>query len=403
MPFWLFCAYGFLLITHFFSGIVYNYGDLYRILPYFIVCLFLVYSGHEVGRTFRIQSIGKVLNVKLRTIGYLSVFGSVIYIYDIFRMNSISFGSRIEDLSISPLGVIGNAMSGLSLLVWLYSLYFYKIEKIKISAIAYLSVMAYVAGGVLSAGRQAVIILVISSVILLIWSSKKNKENLKNASVMEVKKSPKPWGVYVLVSLFISYFLFISEVRSGLSNIFDKITVYEQGYNATTSERTLNLANNLGGFTDIYLESCYYYSHELIRLDLLYQYYDYPPLFGLSQMSYLERRFQWLVGKQGDISWDKQVFALEEKGRFSSHTWSTFIGNFIVDFGRVGTLFACFFMGLIIGIIYRRFKVCESPKRIIRLCIICTGTVFSIQFSPISELIYFTPLLFCSFLVLQPE
>jgi hypothetical protein len=192
-------------------------------------------------------------------------------------------------------------------------------------------------------------------------------------------------------------------VRSGLSNIFDNVSVYEKEFNATTSESTINLANSLGGFTDIYLESSYYYSHELIRLDLLYQFYDYPPLFGLSQMSYFERRLQWLIGKQGDISWDQQVFALEEKGRFSSHTWSTFIGNFIVDFGRIGTLFACVFFGFLIGIIYRRFKENESPKTIIRQCIICTGIVFSIQFSPISELIYFTPLLFCSFLVLVPN
>jgi hypothetical protein len=403
MPIWLFFAYGFLLITHFFSGIIYNFGNIYRILPYFILCIFLLLIGHKVGRTIKFQSLSKVFNVRLKSIGYLSVFGSVIYIYDILRLNSINFGTRIEDLTVSPIGVLGNALSGFSLLVWLYSLYYYRIEKNKIPAIAYFSVLSYVAGGILSAGRQSIIILLVSSLILLIWSSKKNNEIFKNTIFKRIKKNSKPWGFYLFVSLFISYFLFISEVRSGLSNIFDKVDIYENAFNATTSEETLDLANSLGPFSDIYLEAIFYYSHELIRLDLLYQYYDYPPLFGFSQMSYFERRLQWIIGKQGDISWDKQVFALEEKGRFSSHTWSTFVGNFLVDFGRIGTLFACLFFSFLTGIIYRRFKDNECPKTIVRQIIICTGIVFSIQFSPIAELIYFIPLLFSFFLVLKPE
>jgi hypothetical protein len=403
MSFWLFVAYGFLLITHFFSGIVYHFGNIYSILPYFSICLFLLLIGHLIGRTIKFKSINKHLNVSLNKVGFFSVFGSFIYIYDLLRLNSINFGTRIEDLTISSLGVLGNSISGLSLLVWLYSLYYYRIEKIKIPAIAYFSVIAYVAGGVISAGRQSIFILLISSIILLLWSSKKNKETKKKSPFNIVKNNSKPWGFYLLITFFISYFIFISEVRSGISNIFDKVAVYENGFNATTSKETLNLADALGPFSDIYLESTYYYSHELIRLDLLYQYYDYTPLFGLFQMSYFERRLHWLIGNNGAISWDKQVFALEVKGRFSSHTWSTFIGDFLVDFGRIGTLFACMFFGFLIGILYRRFKDNECPKTIVRQIIICTGIVFSIQFSPIAELIYFIPLLFSFFLVLKPE
>jgi hypothetical protein len=403
MSFWLIVAYGFLLLTHFSSGIVYNFGNIYSILPYFSICLFLLLIGHLTGRTIKLKPLNKHLNISLNKVGYFSVFGSVIYIYDLLRLNTINFGTRIEDLTISTLGVFGNSISGLSLLVWLYSLYYYRIERIKIPTIAYFSVLAYVAGGVLSAGRQSTIILLISSLILLLWSSKKNKETLKKTQFKIVKNNSQHWGFYLLISLFISYFLFISEVRSGLSSIIDKVDVYENGFNSTTSKGTLQIANNLGPFSDIYLESVYYYSHELIRLDLLYKYYDHTPLFGLFQMAYFERRIQWLIGKIGDSSWDKQVFALEVKGHFSSHTWSTFIGDFLVDFGRIGTLVACFFFGLLIGILYRRFKENQCPKTTIRQIIICTGIVFSIQFSPIAEIIYFTPFFFSSFLVLKSE
>ena len=403
MSLWLYLAYGFLLITHFFSGIEYTFGDIYRVLPYFLGCIFLLLLGHRIGRTLQLKAINKNFHVKVKTLGFISVLGSIVFIYDIYRLNSINFGSRIEDLAVSPIGVLGNALSGFSLLVWLYSLYYYKVEKIKIPVIAYFSVLSYVAGGILSAGRQAIIILLISSLILLIWGSKKNKENLKNNPSLGVARNPKPWGFYILLSVFVGYFLFISQVRSGLSDLSAKISVYEKGFNSTTSDKTLNTANNLGGLSDIYIEGIYYYSHELIRLDLLYQYYDYPPIFGLFQMSYIERRLQWLVGKQGEASWEEVEFSLEEKGRFSSHTWSTFVGDYIVDFGRFGALIASFWTGYIAGIFYRRYKQNVCPKSIIRQTVICTGIVFSIQFSPVSELIYFIPLLFSSFLVLKPE
>jgi hypothetical protein len=403
MPLWLLFAYGFLLITHFFSGIKYQFGNIYRILPYFLICLFLLYFGHVIGRTLSTKSFYKVRSVKVQSVGLLSVCSSLIFILELLRLNDINLGTRIDDLTISTLGTIGNAFSGLSLLVWLYSLYYYKIDRIKIPLISYFCVLGYVAGGVLSAGRQSIIILCISSIILLIWSSKKSKEDFKKNPNNFVEKSSRPWGVYFIFFLFSSYFIFISAVRSGITDLYDKNVVYEKGFNSTTTETTKNVASFLGGLSDIYIESSYYYSHELIRLDLLYQYYDYPPLFGLGQMTYLERRLQWLIGKQGEASWNQEVIALEDKGRFSSHTWSTFIGNFIVDFGRIGTLFACLFFGLILGVLYRRFKENDCPRTVIRQCVICTGIVFSIQFSPISELIYFIPLVASSFIILIPS
>jgi hypothetical protein len=400
---WLVFAYGFLLITHFFSGIKYQFGNIYDILPYFLFCLFLLYFGHVIGRTFKTRTFYRARKVKIHSIGLLSVFGSMIFVIELLRLNEINFGTRINDLTISTIGTIGNALSGLSLLVWLYSLYYYKINQIKLPLIAYLSVLCYVAGGVLSAGRQSIIILCISSIILLIWSSKKTTENFKKRPNIILKRNPVPWGFYFLLLLFSGYFLFVSDVRSGISDLYDKNKAYEEGFNATTTETTKKVSDLLGGFSDIYVESSYYYSHELIRLDLLYKYYDYPPLFGLSQMTYIERRMQWLIGKQGEASWRQEEIALEDKGRFSSHTWSTFVGNFIVDFGRIGALFACLIFGLILGILYRRFKDNDCPRTVVRQCVICTGIVFSIQFSPIAELIYFIPLVFSSFVILLPS
>ena len=90
MSLWLYLAYGFLLITHFFSGIEYTFGDIYRILPYFLGCIFLLLLGHRIGRTLQLKAINKKFYVQVKTLGFISVLGSIVFIYDIYRLNSIN-------------------------------------------------------------------------------------------------------------------------------------------------------------------------------------------------------------------------------------------------------------------------------------------------------------------------
>ena len=127
------------------------------------------------------------------------------------------------------------------------------------------------------------------------------------------------------------------------------------------------------------------------------------PLFGLGQLSYVERRLQWLFGKQREISWKKMKVAVEDKGHFGLHTWGTFIVNYIVDFGRFGTLIACFLTGIIYGRSYRRLMRRINVENIIHHIILLAGVVFSIQFSPLKELIWTFPLVFSSLIKIDME
>jgi hypothetical protein len=181
-----------------------------------------------------------------------------------------------------------------------------------------------------------------------------------------------------------------------------KISQFEKGFNAKTSEQTIKDVHNIGPFTHIYLEALYYYSHELRRLDIFFQNYDYPPLFGLSQMGYVERRLNWIIGDQETKRWNEVVDAVERKGRFNSHTWGTFITNFIMDFGRFGALIACFILGVFVGILFKSFKKKESSFTVVRQVLICAGIAFSIQVSPVSELIWMVPFVFSSFIHIIP-
>lgn len=402
MSLWIYISYVFLLLTHLFSGISYNVGSVFRILPYLILCLFLLILGEKIGLRVKSASPKSLIKVKLNRLCLFSVFGAALMIFDLLRLNEVNFGMRIVDLKISLFGVLGNAMESLGIIAWLVSLYEYRMNKVKIPLVAYLALIAYVSGGILSAGRQSILLISIASVILLIWSKKRKNELTKPSPITAFKKS-QPWRLYIVLILFFSYFIVISNVRSGISNLEFKNKTLEKSFNAKTSSITKNEYNKLGVFSDIYIEYLYYYSHELIRLDVFYQHYHYHPLFGLGQLGYVERRLQWLFGKQSDLSWNEQVKAIERIGKFSSHTWGTFITNFIVDFGRIGTLLMCLLVGVIVGVLTKAFDREVSSFSVVRLCIVCAGAVFSIQFSPFSELIWTIPVILSSFLKVVPK
>jgi hypothetical protein len=399
MSFWLCLAYSFLILTHFFSGITYFYGDVSRIFPYFLLCLLLVVIGESLGAKIQSRN-AKVIFVKLTTLNIISIFGSLLLVFDMFRMNEINIGIRIVDRSISIIGVIGTLLSSLGIITWLISLFNNRIKGEKIPILSYLSVLGFILGGVLNAGRQSILIISVATVILFIWSSKKNKE-LKIVNNNYINKKKRSWGIFVLVALFLTYFFFISMVRSQIFNFENKLNMYEGFYSAKISKETMKQVYKVEPLSDIYIEVLFYYSHQLSRLDLFYQNYDYPPTFGLIQLPYIERRFQWLFGKQGEKSWEAEQLAVEHVGRFSSHTWGTFITNFIADFGRLGALLACLIMGVLSGIFYRRSVIKANSLNVIRQVIICTGIVFSIQFSPFIELAWAFPLFMSSFIKIE--
>lgn len=393
MALWVFIAYSFLILTHIFSGIAYYSGKIERIFPYFIACLLLLVLGEYLGAKIT-TTRGAFIKIKPKTLAYISSIGAILQVFDIYRLNEIIFATRIIDFQISPIGVVGSILSSIGLISWLSGLYEYCIHNIEIRYWAYLSILSYIAGGILTAGRQSIIIITLSSLVMFLWSRQKRKE----LGPEVLKHTKKPVFLVVIASLFIIYFLVVPSVRSLVFDTDNKISMLEYGFNAKISESTTTMVHHMGPLSDIYIESLFYYSHQLRHLDLLNQYYDHFPLFGLAQLHYLERRVQWLIGEQNEICWRKVEDALEQKGAFDSHSWGTFIAGYILDFGRIGTLILCFFTGFIIGILYKNLKENESKPRFIRHCILLSGVIFSIQFSPLAELTWTSPLILSSFI-----
>ena len=286
-------------------------------------------------------------------------------------------------------------MSCFGIIVWLYYLYFYIIEFKTLNYKAYLGVITYLVFTILSGGRQAILLTFLSSLIIVLWGHKYLREHN-----VPRKKRKKPIGVYFFLLLMITYFAIVSATRTQIFDIDDKMDMFEEESMARIDPNYREFARHFFA-ADIFIEAAFYYSHELTRLDIFYKNYDFVPMLGTSQCLYFSRRIQWLVGDLLDKSSSAQIEAVEVKGQFSSHTWGTFITNYIVDFGKLGALIACLISGFVVGITTKRCRESSKPFLIIRQGLICAGLIFSIQFSPFAEMCWFIPILFLSFVDLK--
>lgn len=395
LPLWILLAYSFLLLNHLFSPFTFKSGNYINILPYVFLSLLLLVIGFYIGTRSNFPLIKSLFSINIDALFYISSLGGILAAFDFFRLNTIVIGMRIEDQQLSSIGVLGTFLSCSGIIVWLYYLYMHIVKFKGLNYKAYIGVLTYLVFTILSGGRQAILLTFLSSMVVVLWGKKYVKEH----NVAKQKRK-KPIGIYVILILGIAYFAIVSATRTQILDIDNKMDMFEKGAMATIDPSYRSFSRTFFA-ADIFVEAAFYYSHELIRLDIFYQNYDFMPLLGTSQCLYFSRRIQWLVGDLLDDSADAQNYAIEQKGNFSPNTWGTFITNYIVDFGRWGALLVCLFSGFIVGITAKRCRYSSSPFLIIRQCLICAGLIFSIQFSPFAEMCWFIPILFLSFVDLK--
>lgn len=389
LPFWVAIAYSFLLFAHIISPYHYTTIRWWMILPYVAICMIALIGGYHQGIKKPLKILRNIGGVRINTLFYLSLVGACILTFDFLRNNTVTLGMRVEDQNLSGVGVIGASLCHLSIIVWLADLYKYErySEKLKVRSI--LAPVCYVAFTILSGGRQAILLLLLSSGITVLYA-------VKYRRVIDGTRPKRiiPIIFYVFVAVIGVYFSTVSLLRSQISDIDNKMDMFEGS--TTVMDKSFRDFNRDFFAADFFCEFAYYYAHEFPKLDILFKYYDYPPTLGFSQLHYIERRFQWLWGDWVEKSWDAVVDASEKKANFSSHTWGTFLSNYIIDYGRLGTIFMCFITGLVCASCYSRRKF-DNLSYIARQVWISSGIIFSIQFSPFSELCWFVPLIVTSF------
>ena len=396
---WIVIIYSFLLIVHFTFDVKFNAGNKYSALPYFSVCLFALIWGVSNGykKTTKNKSYRSYAIFNIRRVAYLSFFASLVLIVDIIRNNNILLiGARIEDFEISLIGVLANFFAGLGLIPWLAQLYLFLLKNKSLPLFSFLSLFAFVAYDIVTGGRQTLFAAIISTIVMVAWCIKVRKQSIC------VQKIKIPKGIYVAAILFSSYFLVVSSIRTIVQDTDERISSLEYVFSATIGDETKDLIPKLGPLSSIYTEFGMYYSHELNRLDILLDYYNEPVYFIPFEMSFITRRIPFL-SEIGNKQWKKQEQIFGSRVDFFSHTWSTFLGNFYVDYGFFGSIFMCFISGLLMGRFRRRFENTNEAILLVRLCVLMGGIFISIEFSPLSQLPWVVCMFFSSFFNLKDE
>lgn len=376
--FWLFFAYTIIIGLYLCAGILYG-NQISSEVWFYIIGMFLLFIlFFRLGEKIKFNggnknTIDERINLKPYTL--IGLTGSVLWVFDLFRLNKITLGMRINNFSISFIGTIGFTLLTISLITWLFE-FSYAIEDNRLPRLSgIISTILYLMVSVLTAGRQNILIWVITTMIIFFYGIKKKS----------YKYTKKILVVMVILIIAIAFYqVLIAETRSGVSGLDRKVTLYEYMYNSDTSEETVEFCEKFGIFDSSGIEMLYYYSHEIPMFAMFYENYNAEPLYGAYEFSYIARRLPGFLELDTSYIWgDIEQFST----RYSvyDHVWRTCLGSFIIDFGRIGTGFFVAVLGFLTGYAYKLWRSKENTFRLVKQAVICTGIAFSIQYSPFQE------------------
>lgn len=380
--FWLIFSWIGLFGLYFFSGIKYNNplkfsGILYLLsqLVFFIICYRLGYSSKFKQRRFLMMHQGDSLEaIPIKTYFYISSIAVFVWIVDVFRSNNIVFGYRIENFSISVIGVIADLFVSLSLLVWIFSLYKAIKTNERIPYYSYLSAVIYLVPSFVTSGRQPITILLISTVICLIYA----KINKYRYFSFFVKIGATLLGAIVV------YLLFISLTRDIGSSITDKIALTELTSNCKVTKECVDFLNLFGPLKAVVLDFEVYYSHQLSGFQIFFDHWNGPLFWGSVEFGYISRRFPVEWGFNKEAAYEYLEVIAKSTGTYA-HIWRTTFGEYIMDFGYIGAYIFFGAMGYLAGSRRRMLNYFDNVYNFALLVLLCVFGFFSIQASAWAE------------------
>ena len=400
IDFWMRIGFLFLLINYLFAGYHYNYKVSIETVIYVVIAITLFSVGNKAGFSSNNNSNLQVFRLNIRTISLVALFGALITIYDYFRLNTIVLGARIEDQKLSIISVLGTLLTAFGIISWLYEFYHFIRNKRSIGIYGYLGLLSYISVGIISGGRQAILLLIIETTLVVLFAKK-----LPSIGKIKLKHNNSITGLIVGIFIavaIVAYLLSVSVVRSQIESTQQKVIIMESMAGGEVDKQVTDVADKLGPFSSMYIEFLFYYSHEYPRFSIMVDKYDYPPILGLCQFHYIGRRLssitEPIIKEQ-----DKYAESLIEQSGMYYHTWGTFLNGFIIDYGKIGSLFMLFIFGAMAGLYTKKSKKKDECTCIIRQSIACGGALFAIQFSPFFDMLWFVSLLFLVFVKIKDK
>ena len=330
-----------------------------------------------------------IKNVNLFPLFMFSFFCLLMYILVMYRLNpNILFGIT-RNVKINSLATLFLFLSSSSLIIWLYNLIQFLINKQKIRLYTYVSALIYNIPGILISGRDALIIFILSSLIVIIYSLVyiKNNEKLNYNIKRKMRK-------LLLISflLIMLYLLFVSNTRYG-SNSSDVVDMFKWASgNAVFPDYLLNIYYSTGIIGKLLLNIVFYYTSQFSKFALAYNNFNGPYMHGLHQLHYLARALPSSFGINPNTTSIAVTNMCSNMNVYGMRVlWDTSIGYSIYDFGKVGALIYSFVVGFFVGKFYVSNKNNLNELNIITMAMICVGMFITIEISPIFDYFYIFP------------
>lgn len=406
--FWIFISWEFSLLLYSFSGIVYPINlDLkvyLYILAFWSFFLFGTKIAKNVSARNRInekKTNDEIKNIEykrlnMRPIFIISLISTVLYIIAVNRLNPNVTMGITRGVKTNSLTTLFLLISSGSLIVWLYELLYSIRNQKKIKLYGLISAVLYNIPGIVISGRDALMIFMISTIIVVIYSLLYLKR--KKLLTSKIKRKIK-FFTTLSVFLIILYLLLISSIRYG-RNDNSVLTMFEWASGATFPSYLVNLYMKIGAFGKLILNIVFYYSSQFSKLTLVVKHFNGPYQFGMYQLHYIARLMPSFMGIDTDAV-SKVLKPICDSYNLPGikTLWGTMIEYSIYDFGKIGALIYSFIFGFIISKIVNKNmnqinkEVKQNELNIITIILVCVGMFTTVEISPLFDYFYVFPAL----------
>lgn len=394
--FWLIIPWLVCLLLYFFSGIKYSFNLNLMSYIYIFATLTCFIFGYKISIKKNISN--KITNMEMKTYNKKKNFKLLVLIdficvliYAIYILlnNDITLGvtRNIETNFFTTFLLL---ISCSSLVIWLYEFSYSIIKMKRITIYGILSAIIYNIPGIIISGRDALMIFLISTFIVFIYSMGCLKQTQKEKS-FKILKRLKKYSIITLIIMLV-YLCILSTNRYG-TNDRSAINMFEWSAKCEFPDYLLFMNDKMGGIGKLTNNAIFYYSSQISKYSLIFEEYKGPYLYGFYQMHYISR----LLPEQFNLDYGLVSNAQEEISMSVGAPgikvlWETGIGYSIYDFGRIGTLIISFIGGILIGILSIYCKNNMNIEKLILNTFICVGLFWTVQMSPLFDYFYIFPL-----------
>lgn len=370
--FWMFVFWGLIIGVYFFSGVTWKYNVSVGLILFLTISFISFMAGRSYGTKKRVKLFSKetsIVNQKLFC--FIGLLGVVLFSVDYIRLNG--FFSIKSEYKISIIGSIGNFMIPILLVLGLYMFASTLIVTGKINIKALLLLAAYSVPCILNSGRESLAFVVVGIAAIYGYYAKHNQVSYRYVNIKKMLRKIMIIAIVIGVLFFVVH---ISKERFG----DNEVSTFLNTHNVSAIAK--GEAERWGDFEFLYYNIASYFSHQISFLEFMFKEYKGPYMFGMYELNIISRRLPDFLGLDY-MSVSRQLRNLYgQVGVSYSGDWFTVLGSFIVDFGRVGSILACFICGYFTGKVKKKIRLCDDIRYAVLRAIICVCMFSSIQLGP---------------------